>query len=745
MGILFYPKVVLFGLGLKNVLHFKTKEELNKVFLPLYGIDKINNQYKSTNQDPQFLLSSFITNSLDKGVYQIKFLIRAPLTSEVAKIYVDYGEGFNEENAVSIIYSGGQKASAFLLFKKKPKAIRFDPLEKAGISFTIDSFVIKRASVEDYLAEVEQQIKKTNKPTAISNLINSTLSPDPAYASWIEKYEKPEFNKVWKIMYDTKNFKIKPKISIVMPVYNTPEKYLREAIESVLNQSYPNWELCIADDASTEPHVKEVLEEYKKLYPEKIKVVYRDKNGHICEASNSALKLATGDFITFLDHDDTLAEHALYYLVKVINENPNVQIIYTDEDKIDSQNIRSEPHFKPDWSPDTLLSYNYVAHLMAIRKDIVEKVGGFRKGTEGAQDYDMILRASLYADEKNILHIPWVLYHWRMWEQSTALSEKTKIYTEKSSIKAIKDYLKAKGIKGAKVEKGKLPNTYRVIYPIPTPTPLVSIIIPTKDKVELLQKCVDSILEKTDYKNYEILIVDNASKEKETFEYYKKLTQKHKNIRVLNYNKPFNFSAICNYGVKNARGELILLLNNDTEVINSDWLTEMVRHAVRPEIGCVGAKLYYPDGTIQHAGVIIGLGGVAGHSHKHYPKDHPGYMKRLMIVQNVSAVTAACLMVKKKIYEEVGGLDEENLKVAFNDVDFCLKVREAGYRNLWTPYAELYHYESKSRGSEDTPEKVERFRKEIEYMKKKWGKKLLRDPYYNPNLTLDREDFSIRG
>jgi len=359
----------------------------------------------------------------------------------------------------------------------------------------------------------------------------------------------------------------------------------------------------------------------------------------------------------------------------------------------------------------------------------------------------MILRASLHAEEKNILHIPWVLYHWRMWERSTALSPETKEYTEKASIKVLEDYLKAKGVEGAKVKRGKLPNTYRVIYPIPDPPPKVSIIIPTKDKINLLKNCVMSILkktEKTDYPNYEILIIDNASTEEETFKFYDYLKKDFNNIRILEYNKPFNFSAICNFGVKNAKGELVLLLNNDTEVINREWLTEMVMHAIRPEIGCVGAKLYYPDGTIQHAGVILGLGGVAGHSHKHFPKDHPGYMKRLMIVQNVSAVTGACLMVKKDIYEEVGGMDEENLKVAFNDVDFCLKVREAGYRNLWTPYAELYHHESKSRGYEDTPEKIERFRREIEYMKKKWGKKLLKDPYYNPNLTLDREDFSIK-
>jgi len=526
-----------------------------------------------------------------------------------------------------------------------------------------------------------------------------------------------------------------------MPVYNTPEKFLRKAIESVINQIYPNWELCIADDASTHPHVKQVLKEYAEKY-KNIKVVFRKKNGHICEASNSALSLVTGDYVGFLDHDDELAPHALYMVVEAINENPNVKIIYSDEDKIDEEGNRFEPHFKSDWNPDLLLSQNYIAHFLVIRRDIIRKIGGFRKGTEGSQDHDIVLRASLHCKESEIVHIPQILYHWREWKGSTAKNPKVKKYTEDTGIKVIKDFLIKKGIKNFEVAKGKFPNTYRVIYQISNP-PLVSIIIPTKDQVNLLKKCIYSILNKTDYPNYEIIIVNHESMQEETYKFFKEISRLYDNIKILWFSGEFNFSLINNFASHYAKGDLLLFLNNDTEVINPDWLREMVSHAIRPEIGCVGAKLYYPDGTIQHAGVILGLGGIAGHSHKHFSYKDPGYFRRLHLIQNLSAVTAACLMVKKDVFFEVGGFDA-NLKVAFNDVDFCLKVREKGYRNLWTPYAELIHHESKSRGYEDTPEKQKRFRKEIEYMKKKWGDLLLRDPYYNPNLTLDREDFSIK-
>jgi glycosyltransferase involved in cell wall biosynthesis len=539
-----------------------------------------------------------------------------------------------------------------------------------------------------------------------------------------------------------KSFKHEPIISIVMPVYNTAEIFLRRAIDSVLAQSYDHWELCIADDASRKLHVRKALEEYARQ-DTRIKIKFREQNGHISAASNSALELATGEYVALMDHDDELARHALFFMVEAINRNPSAQILYSDEDKIDELGNRSDPHFKPDWNPDLFFSQNYVSHLSIYRCELLQRIEGFRIGVEGSQDQDLLLRCLPCVNPADIMHIPKVLYHWRALEGSTARTSEEKTYTTEAGIKALTDFFSSQDQNHIQVEAGLLPNTYRVRYPIPQPEPLVSLLVPTRDMLEVLEPCIRSILERTTYQNYEIVIVDNESVQSATFDYFKYIQAEDARVRVLTYRYPFNYSAINNYGVQQARGELIGLVNNDIEIINREWLTEMISHALRPEIGCVGAKLYYQDETIQHAGVIIGLGGVAGHSHKYFPRSASGYFCRLKIVQNLSAVTAACLIVRKSIYEQVGGLEEAALRIAFNDVDFCLKVREAGYRNLWTPYAELYHYESKTRGAEDTPEKQARFNSEIEFIKTKWGKVLARDPFYSQNLTLAREDFSI--
>jgi GT2 family glycosyltransferase len=379
---------------------------------------------------------------------------------------------------------------------------------------------------------------------------------------------------------------------------------------------------------------------------------------------------------------------------------------------------------------------NYISHLGVYQRELVSRIGGFRLGVEGSQDQDLILRCLPYLKPEEIVHIPRVLYHWRTVEGSTAKGTEEKEYTTAAGLEALRDYFSGRKIDGVTVTNGLVPNTYRVKYPLPKSSP--------RDSVELLESCVRSILDKTTYENYEIIIIDNGSVQPETLDFFETITEEDSRIKVLPYNLPFNYSAINNYGVEQAKGEVIGLVNNDIEVISPEWLEEMLRHALRPEIGCVGAKLYYEDDTIQHAGVIVGLGGVAGHSHKHFPRMSYGYFCRLKIVQNLSAVTAACLLVRKSIFEQVGGLDEDNLQIAFNDVDFCLKVRNAGYRNLWTPYAELYHYESKSRGYDDTPEKAKRFASEIKHMKSKWGQLLKVDPYYSTNLTLAREDFSIK-
>lgn len=557
-----------------------------------------------------------------------------------------------------------------------------------------------------------------------------------SYQEWINNHEVVSASFA---LQDIKTFKHNPLISIVVPVYNPQKQLLIECIESVIKQSYGNWELCLADDKSPNEDVRLVLNEYAAK-DKRIKVVFREENGHISAASNSALEISTGDWIALLDHDDELHHHALYHIAKTLNDAPETELIYSDEDKIDEDGVRSGPHFKADWNLDLLYSQNYVSHLGVYKADIVQKIGGFRLGYEGSQDFDLLLRYSREINHANIVHIAKVLYHWRMVEGSTALASKEKSYTTEAGIKALEDHFKVLD-KKVVVEQGAGANMYKVNWQIES-EPLVSLIIPTYNGYDITKQAIDSILGKTTYHNYEILLVDNNSDDPTSLAYFDEL-DKHEKITVLRYPYPFNYSAINNFAAKQAKGEIIGLINNDIEVITPEWLTEMVSHAQRKEVGCVGAMLYFENDTIQHAGVITGLGGVAGHSHKYFPKDHPGYFYRLKLVQNLSAVTAACLLVRKSVFEEVNGLNEEDLKIAFNDVDFCLKVQAAGYRNLWTPYAELYHYESISRGAEDNPEKVARFNKEVDYMKDRWGTDKHPDICYSPNLSTEREDFSV--
>lgn len=565
---------------------------------------------------------------------------------------------------------------------------------------------------------------------------NNQVEP---YHSWRINNEEYAFTKILQAL---QSFKLRPLISIVVPVYNPEEELLIACIESVRKQSYSNWELCLADDCSPSPHVRAVLEEYAKL-DGRIHVAFREQNGHISEASNSALEISQGEWIALLDHDDELHQHALFEVIDVINQSPNTTLIYSDEDKIDESGSRCEPHFKPPWNLDLLYSQNYVSHLGVYRADIVKRIGGFRKGLEGSQDYDLLLRYSREIDHQSIVHIPKVLYHWRMVEGSTALAHGEKSYTTDAGILALKDHFEALN-ENVIVEKGMHDNIYKVNWPCKDEfgaTPLVSLVIPTYNGYEITKQAIDSIIKKSTYRNFEILLVDNNSNDPDALNYFDEIDN-HEQVRVLRYPFPFNYSAINNFAVEQAKGTIIGLINNDVEVISQEWLCEMVSHAIRKDVGCVGAMLYYHNDTIQHAGAIIGIGGVAGHSHKHFKKGDCGYFSRLKIVQNVSAVTAACLLVKKDIFDEVNGLNEQDLKVAFNDIDFCLKVQDAGYRNVWTPYAELYHYESISRGAEDNPEKVARFNKEVDYMKKHWKTEAFEDICYSRNLTKEREDFS---
>lgn len=534
-------------------------------------------------------------------------------------------------------------------------------------------------------------------------------------------------------------FQYRPKISIITPVYNVDPIWLNSCIQSVCSQWYDNWELCLYDDASTSPETMKCLQSWEDK-DARIKIQYGKINAHISKASNQAVAMATGEFIGLLDNDDEITEDALFYVVQALNMNPQIDMIYSDEDKIDIQNQFCDPHFKPDWSPDLLLSYMYTCHFSVYRKSMVEEVGGFREGYEGSQDYDLALRIT--EKTKNIFHIPHVLYHWRKLPTSTASSLTAKKYIQKSTEKTLDSAMKRRNIEGKLEWKNEL-GRYQIHRAIKNKKK-VSIIIPFKDKSHLLKTCVESIFHRTEYPHFEIILVSNNSTEKAVFDYVQQLKEKHNNVFFYEYNIPFNYSKINNWAVQHATGEYILFLNNDIEVIEKDWLTAMVEQVQREEVGAVGAKLLFENGMVQHAGVILGLGGVAGHAHKYFPREHSGYFQRLQVVHNVSACTAACLLVKKEVFLEVHGFNEVELKVAFNDVDLCLKIREKGYLIVFTPYALLYHYESITRGHEDTAEKQQRFATEIDYMKKTWGEILEQDPYYNVNLTMDREDFSLR-
>ena len=523
----------------------------------------------------------------------------------------------------------------------------------------------------------------------------------------------------------------------MLPVYNTPLPFLRRCIDSVRDQTYQNWELCIADDASPDPRIEECLRAYA-CDDARIKVVIREENGHISLATNSALAMVTGSHVAFLDHDDELSPDALHQVVLALAEHPQARLLYSDEDKIDADGRRFEPHFKPGWNPELLRSQNYICHLMVVETNLLAQVGVLRAGFEGSQDHDLVLRCTEVLAPEQICHIPRILYHWRAIEGSTALGGDQKNYASEAGRRAVSEHL----------QRIRRPGTVDIVSPgcyrtrlAPAALPKVSVVIPTRDRADLLAICTTSVLEKTDYPDFEVVVVDNGSLDPDARALLKALRNTPR-VRVLDYPIPFNFSAIVNHGARQAAGDVLCLLNNDTEVINPSWLLELVGRAVQRDAGAVGAMLYYPDNTIQHAGVVLGLGGVAGHVYTRMGRGAPGYMARAWVAQNMSAVTAACMAVRKSVFEEVGGFDEA-LPVAFNDIDFCLRVLQCGYRNVWTPYAELYHHESASRGSEDSPEKRQRFAAEVHAMKWRWGDVLHDDPAYNPNLTLDQGDYGL--
>lgn len=723
------------------------------------------NRFITEGSNPWLCLRD-LTGRFPRGRCLIRYTGYAENGALDPVLYYDEGDGFNEVSVQRLPISQGQRAEKWVYLPDHIKGMRLYPVAQVG-EFTLRQFEIIEASrlqaarhlavrvgikavqyplwflrsVHQALAVVKHGGIAALKARLIGDeeILNRLISRQETYAHWIALFDTLADSERQRILASIAEMKHPPLISIVMPVYNTAAALLEKAIDSVLAQLYPHWELCIADDASSDKHVKQIVTRYQSK-DARIKSVFRETNGHISVASNAALALATGEFVAFLDHDDELSEHALFWVAETIKQYPGAQMIYSDEDKVDVQGKRFDPHFKCDFNYELLLAQHMICHLAVYRRTVLEKIGGFRIGFEGSQDYDLALRVIEQIKPDEIIHIPRVLYHWRASVGSTALTIFEKDYVIEAGRRAVEEHLQRQGKSAVVMPAPGAPHFNRVRFALPERLPLVSIIIPTRDRADLLSMCVDMLLEKTTYPNYEIIILDNGSIEPEALVLLDRLQQRAR-VTVVRDESPFNFSVLNNRAAQFAKGELLCLMNNDIEVVTPDWLEEMVSFVLQPDVAAVGARLWYPDGRLQHGGVVLGIGGVAGHSHKYLGGAQTGYFCRAILHQEFSAVTAACLLVRADIYRSLHGLDEK-LAIAFNDIDFCMRIKAAGLRIVWTPYAEMIHHESASRGHEDTEEKQARFMKEVRFMQRRWGDKLQHDPVYNPNLTLTREDFS---
>ncbi len=605
-----------------------------------------------------------------------------------------------------------------------------DTTGRAGFTADFDSLSLPngRHTITLRLISKGKPIRETRTAVQIDH--ENGFSSD--YYRWIHDFEEPDDDL---IALKLGSFSHRPLFSILMPVFNTDPAELTAAIESVTAQSYSNWELCIADDFSSRPETREILKQHAAQDP-RIKVVYGAERGGISKTCNTAWQLASGDYVCFLDHDDTLSEHALAYLCETLDRHPDADMLYSDEDKIDTKNKRFEPFFKPDWSPDLLLSENYICHLLVLRRDLATKIGRLNPDCDGSQDYDLILRASEHASE--IRHVPKVLYHWRASEGSTAVTQENKQYTLTAAHNALRESSKRTG-KVLDIEPGRVTGRWRARYAIPAGTQ-VSIIIASGGKLDALRTNLESLFGRTTYRDYEVVVIDN-SRHNGIENYVRDLQAQRSNVRYLDWrNKPFNYSAINNAAARECKAPVLLFLNDDTSVIESGWLEAMVELAVRPEVGAVGAKLLYPDGRIQHAGVIMGIYDNCGHAFKALDGSASHYFDFPDVIRNVSAVTGACLMTRADVFWKVGGFDENQFAVAFNDIDLCLKIGNEGYRVLYTPHALLYHHEALSKTSKDLVPHPQ----EVEAMRLKWESIIDADPYYNPNLTRNDEDYSLK-
>jgi O-antigen biosynthesis protein len=721
--------------------------------------------FRITGNDPYFVLVRADGKPFEPGYHEMSFTSTAGEEElRSAKAYFDHGEGYSESFGQPLNFNLEKNGlrRAFISLDKPVEKLRIDPrdnLDPAQPSLTLGKIQVRPVGIYAfYLGAARNRVRTPRDlwlairnsvaslrrggiKSLIGDVRTSAVRPrlrENDYTKWLERYDTvtPDDRKAMRRVIDT--WENPPLISVVMPTYNTPEGLLREAIESVLTQTYENWEFCIADDASPQPQVREILSEYAARDP-RFKIVFREENGHISKSSNSALDIVTGDWVALLDHDDQLAPQALFCLAETIIRQPDVMMIYSDEDKIDMYGNRKEAYFKSDWNYYLFLSHNMFSHLGAYRTDLLRKIGGFRVGLEGAQDYDLALRCLDHLERRQIVHLPHVLYHWRQMPGSTALSSDEKPYAMIAGERALTEHLQRRGVKA----KSKLiGHGYQlVIDDLPT-EPSVDIIMPSRDGGAMLQRCVESLISVTDYKNYRLVLVDNGSVDPQTLAFYEEMKQRP-DVLYIRDDSPFNYSRINNDAARQCNGEIILFLNDDMEIHDGDWLTEMVKQTTLPETGAVGARLWYPNGLLQHGGLVLSPQHIAINIHKMMTREAFGYFGRGVLRQELSAVTAACMAVRRDIFEKVGGFDAENLAVAYNDVDLCLRIREAGFVNVLLPNVNLTHHESATRGSDATREKRRRWEREKRYMTQTWGHLLNQDPYFNTNLTTESDQFML--
>ena len=710
--------------------------------LPLGNVERAGTGFQSGNGNPQFMLGDGDIALRPGWVILSCRLVMHEGTANPT-LYFNFGAGINELDRISLPPPADAMCHALLRIPLHVHSLVMEPMEEPG------TFELSEVTIQEVSSFEAARFLCLNHHVPVGRateevLSRSRLEPHrdlksaESYSAWVKQHDTLTAEDISAIRRHIETLAHKPRISVVTPVYDTLIPHLQEMLHSLAGQLYEDWELCVVDDGSPNPQVRGELEQ-AAARDARIKPVFRPINGGITAATNDGLSQASGDWIVFLDHDDTLSPSALYMIAVYADAHADAVLMYSDSDAIDNSGRRYNPFFKPDWNYDLLLGMNYLNHLCAYRRTFLDEVGGLPTGFDGSQDYALNLLAAERLQAGQIIHIPFVLYHWRYASYSVSYNRVQRCTD--AARRAISEHLQRRKENAHVIANPYRANYHRVERTM-TSEPAVSIIIPTRDRVSLLSKCVKGVLDQTHYTNLQINIIDNDSREPETLRYFDEISRNER-VRVLPCPGPFNFSRIMNFAVAHTDTEVLLLLNNDIAVFNPDWLSEMVSHITRPGIGAVGAKLIYSNGTIQHAGVVLGIQGVAGHVQKHRGRREAGQNARLILTQEISAVTAACMATRRSVYDEVRGFDDEHLTIAFNDIDYCLKVREKGYRIIWTPFAELYHLESASRGYEDTPEKRARFGEEIQYMQRRWGNQLLYDPYYNPNLTLRSEDCQL--